>query len=209
MKNKPNLPKCSNKRNLSQNKALRKSPAYQPTKQTQFPERRNICNLSHNNGLRNQIPLYEKRNTNYAKQTQFSECSNERNHNQRKDLWEFPAYQPPKKQTQSNPIKPNFKPNQTQKQTQTNLISNPPAHPLPSIRPLLTAFFESGLSPKFGTIIGVVDSFRRFELMLIILINLTIRKVDFQDMFDILFEKRISGLAERRDTMLYGIAGLV
>jgi hypothetical protein len=45
--------------------------------------------------------------------------------------------------------------------------------------------------------------------MLMILINIIRRKVDFRDMFDILFEKSISSLAELRDTMLYGNAGLV
>jgi hypothetical protein len=43
-----------------------------------------------------------------------------------KDIREFSALQTPQKQTQSNPIKPNFKANRTQsnpKQTQSNPIS--------------------------------------------------------------------------------------
>jgi hypothetical protein len=37
MQNKPNLPKCQNKRNLSQNKGLRKSPAYLPKNKPNLP----------------------------------------------------------------------------------------------------------------------------------------------------------------------------
>ena len=109
MKNKPNLPKCQNNHNLSLNKGIRKSPTFQPPKQTQFTERQNKRNLRPDNGLRKQTPLYEKRNTNYAKQTQFAGCSNERNLSLGKGLRKSPTLQPSPKQTQSNPI-PNLFP---------------------------------------------------------------------------------------------------
>jgi hypothetical protein len=127
MQNKPNLLKCRNKRKLSYNKELRKSPAFQPTKQTQFTQRQNNLNLCHRKDLRNQTPLCEIRHTNYAKQTQFAGCSNKHNHSHRKDLQEFPAFRPPQKQTQSNPI--------------PNLLF---VSLLPSIRFRPTAFCESG-----------------------------------------------------------------
>ena len=66
LQNKPNFPKHQNNSNLSPDKGLRKSPASQPPKQTQFTERQNKRNLSPNKGLRKQTPLYEKRNTNYG-----------------------------------------------------------------------------------------------------------------------------------------------
>jgi hypothetical protein len=104
MQNKPNFPKCRNKRILNHNKDLRKSPTYQPTKQIQFSQRQNNLNLCHRKDLRNQTPLCEKRSTNYAKQTQFPDCPNEHNHSYRKDLQGFSTFRTPKKQTQSNPI---------------------------------------------------------------------------------------------------------
>jgi hypothetical protein len=74
MKNKPNLPKCSNERKLCSNK-----------------------------GLRKQTPLYEKRNTNYAKQTQFPELPNNRNLCVNRGLRKSATLRTRPKQTQSNP----------------------------------------------------------------------------------------------------------
>jgi hypothetical protein len=89
---------------LINNKDLRKSPASLPKKQTQSAKLRIYCNLCPDKDLRTQTPLYEKRNTNYAKQTQFSELLNKRNSIPRKALRKFSALHPSPKQTQSNPI---------------------------------------------------------------------------------------------------------
>ena len=107
MQNKPNFPKHQNISNLSSDKGLRKSPTFRPPKQTQFTECQIKRNLSPNKGLRKQTPLYEKRNTNYAKQTQFAGCSNELNLSLSKGLRKYVTLRTPPKQTQSNPIEPN------------------------------------------------------------------------------------------------------
>ena len=127
MQNKPNLPKCQNKHKPSPNNGLRKSPASQPPKQTQFTECQNKRNLSPDKGLRKQTTLYEKRNTNYAKQTQFPERQNKRNLILGNGLRKSQAFRIQAKQTQSNPICSEL------------------AEPVSNLfRFLSTAFYESG-----------------------------------------------------------------
>jgi len=68
----------------------------------------------------------------YAKQTQFAECSNKHKHCYNNGLCQYTPPQPLQKQSQTNPIQTQFKPNQSQsnpiskqirrKQTQSNPI---------------------------------------------------------------------------------------
>ena len=98
MQNKPNLPKCQNKRNLSLGNGLRKSPAFRPQKPAKYysllilklplimqnkpnlPECQNKRNLSLGKGLR-KSPTFRP-----PKQTQFTECQNKRNISPNKGL---------------------------------------------------------------------------------------------------------------------------
>jgi len=91
---------------------------------------------------------------NYAKQTQFTECSNKRKHCYNNGLCQYTPPQTPAKQTQSKPIQTQsnpistplrrkqtqFKPNSNPIQTQSNPIKpnfNPPA---PKTNPIQTQF---------------------------------------------------------------------